>query len=59
MIGEAFREFGVLLGVFAPLERWVVKGEPFTLSFSATVVTAVVLTAGLGIVIERRRKLEA
>ena len=59
MVGEALQEFGVLLLVFAPLERLVVKGEPLTFRFSATVVTVVVGTAGLGIVIERKRKPEA
>ena len=59
MIGEALREFGVLLAVFAPLERLVVRGEPFTPGFALTVTTVVLVTAGLGILIERRRKLEA
>lgn len=58
MLGEAFREFGVLLLLFAPLERIVVRAEPLTLKFAATVITLVVLFIGGGIGIERQRKLE-
>jgi hypothetical protein len=28
MVGEALRELGVLLALFGPLERVIVKGEP-------------------------------
>jgi hypothetical protein len=58
MVGEAFREFGVLLGVFAPLEQLVVKEKPMTPDFLAAVLIGVLTTSGIGVVIERKRRLE-
>jgi len=57
MVGEAFRELGTLLALFAPLERLLVRGQPLTLEFLAIVVFFLVSSLGLGIGIERRRKL--
>ena len=56
MIGEAFREVGVLLALFAPLEQLVVKGESVTPAFAFIVVILVGLLLGFGIGIERRRE---
>ena len=58
MIGEALREVGVLLAVFAPLERLVVRAESLTAAFAATVIALVGLLLGLGIAFERLRKIE-
>jgi len=55
LIGEASRELGVLLMLFAPLERLVVRSERLTLGFAVTVVALVFLLLGGGILIERRR----
>jgi hypothetical protein len=58
MVGEAMRELGVLLALFAPLERIVVKGERLSPAFVVTVAAWVLGLVGLGILIERTRKLE-
>ncbi len=55
MIGETFREAGILLAVFIPLDLFV-QGHPLTLW---SIVAIVVLPAALltsGIVLERWRR---
>jgi len=58
MVGEALREVGVLLALFAPLERIIVRGERPTLGFAVTVAALVFLLVGVGILVERLRRLE-
>ena len=56
MIGESLREFGVLFGLFFPLEHTVVREERLTLSFLLIPVASTTVLIGLGVIIERRRK---
>lgn len=58
MISEGLREVGVLLLVFMPLERILVRGEALSLPFMGVVGTIVVITFGAGLWIERHRSLE-
>jgi hypothetical protein len=58
MIGEALREVGALLALFAPLERLLVRDQPLTPQFTIGLLTSVGLLFGTGTMIERLRKLE-
>ena len=58
MLGEALREFSILLFLFAPLEQVLVKEQALTPSFVLPVLSLVVLSLAAGIVIERLRNTE-
>jgi hypothetical protein len=58
MVGEAFRELGTLLALFAPLERLLIQGRRLTPTFLLVVLVFIGSLMGFAIAIERKRKVE-
>ncbi len=58
MAGEVCREIGALFALFFPLEHIVVRGERPTLGFVAIGLALSGVLISIGILIERRRRLE-
>lgn len=55
MIAELLRDAAVLVGVFAPLELYIITKQPLTWLSVLTILLLVLVLAAAGIVIEVKR----